>query len=348
MKGAQARLVRIENEIRHALTHGEFKVHYQPIMQTAVDGEARTLAGFEALVRWQHPRRGLIGPEQFLKEAEELGFAQDIARQMIADAIRQLGVWQRTFRCGQQLFVAVNIPEREMLDKELVEEIRLQLAREQVDPQGLRLELSQSMLFAIPSQVRESMHKLRMLGVSLCCSQFGAGNSALTYLKYLPFDALKTDRSLLKAGGKADWHIMQAIVVLGHGLNMSVIADGVRDDRQLEILESIGCDMAQGWPASKVLAPADILNAMSKARRMAPLEGRLEAISSIILGKELAPTPRFIAPFTGPLDQPTATVLDMREVLAKSQKDKSDGPKDIASEKEKTGKKKQPRRKPAS
>ncbi len=286
MLGAHSRLAQMEQELRQALTRNELKVRYQPILQLG-DGRRR-LAGFEALVRWEHPRLGMIGPEQFIDVAEELGLIGEIGRIVLADAVRQLGIWQRTFRCERPLFVAVNISTREMVDPALVEEVRDLLAQEQAAASGLRLELTESLLLAAPERAEALMRRFAHMGVALACDDFGTGYSALARLKHLPFDAIKIDRSFLKDGEEADWNIVHAIVTLGHGLNMQVVAEGVEDAGQLEILEAMGCDMAQGWLLGKALKASDILNAMTRARRMAPLQGRLAALTAILVGEEVA------------------------------------------------------------
>ena len=285
MHGEHARLARLEQELRRALKMGELEVHYQPIIWLG----SRQLAGFEALVRWRHPQRGLIGPEEFIGLAEDIGLVRDIGHLVLREAIRQLAIWQRSFRTEHPFYVAVNVASTDLLDTTLADEVAQLLAQENANPQGLKLEVTESLLLRDPAGARTTLRKLVEMGVGVVCDDFGTGYSSLSRLRTLPFDALKIDRSFLLSDDAASRSVIAAIVELAHGLSMHVVAEGVEAPWQLLMLEELACDMAQGYLIAPALDASTILHGMSEARRIAPFSGRLEVLSHLLLSREVAP-----------------------------------------------------------
>ena len=285
MHGEHARLARLEQELRRALKMGELEVHYQPIIWLG----SRWLAGFEALVRWRHPERGLIGPEEFIGLAEDIGLVRDIGYLVLKETIRQLAIWQRTFRTEHPFYVAVNVASTDLLDPSLADDVAQLLAQENANPAGLRLEVTESLLLRDPAGARATLQHLAEMGVGVVCDDFGTGYSSLSRLRSLPFQALKIDRSFLSSDDPASRSVIAAIVGLAHGLSMHVVAEGVEEHWQLRLLEELACDMAQGYLIAPALDAATILHFMTEARRIAPFTGRLAALSHILLNEEVAP-----------------------------------------------------------
>ena len=285
MHGEHARLAKLEQELRRALKTGELEVHYQPIMWLG----SHMLAGFEALLRWRHPERGIVGPEAFIGLAEEIGMVRELGHFVLREVVRQLGVWQRTFRTEHPFHVAVNIASTDLLDETLAEEVSELLARENADAAGLKLEVTETLLLKDPAATRTTLQRLRELGVGIVCDDFGTGYSSLSRLRALPFEALKIDRSFLAHDDPASRSVIAAIIELAHGLSMRVIGEGVEEDWQLQVLEGLGCDMAQGYLLAQELDVAEISRCMTEARRIAPLAGRLAALSHILFNDAVAP-----------------------------------------------------------
>ncbi len=285
MHGEHARLAKLEHELRRALKLGELEVHYQPIMWLG----SRQLAGFEALVRWRHPEKGLIGPEEFIGLAEDIGMVREIGHFVLQESIRQLGIWQRTFRTEHPFYIAVNVASTDLLDPSLVDEVAELLARENADAAGLKLEVTESLLLRDPQAARLTLERIAALGVGVVCDDFGTGHSSLSRLRTLPFETLKIDRTFLAHDDSAARGVVAAVVELAHGLSMHVVAEGVEDYWQLELLEVLGCDMAQGYLIASAMDAATILQCMTEARRIAPFTGRLAALAHILFNEEVAP-----------------------------------------------------------
>ncbi len=285
MHGEHARLAKLEQELRRALKTGELEVHYQPVIWL----NGRLIAGFEALLRWRHPQRGLVGPEEFLGLAEEIGLMHEIGRLVLQESIRQLGIWQRTFRTEYPFYIAVNIASSDLLDPALADDVAQMLARENADAAGLKLEVTEHLLMRDPAQARRTLERLTEIGVGIFCDDFGTGHSSLARLRTLPFEALKTDRAFLMHDDAASHSIIAAVAELAHGLSMRVVAEGVEEPWQLQLLERLGCDMAQGFLLAAPLEASTILQYMAEARRIAPFSGRMAALSHILLNDEIAP-----------------------------------------------------------
>ena len=231
--------LRVENELRRALERGELRVHYQPIVELAT---GRTL-GVEALVRWEHRERGLVPPTEFIPLAEETGLVVPLGRWVLEEACHALSVLPAS------ITLSVNLSGRQLLQQEFGQDLAEMLSRAQVDPARLRLELTESMLIGNGAAAIQALEKLRQIGVRLCIDDFGTGYSSLSYLHELPIDALKIDRSFIGAMGEDERKIkiVQSILLLGKGLGIEVVAEGVETREQADALRRLGCERAQGY-----------------------------------------------------------------------------------------------------
>jgi len=231
--------LRLENELRRALERGEFRVHYQPIVEL---GSGRT-TGVEALVRWEHRERGLVPPSEFIPLAEETGLVVPLGRWVLEEACRALSA------LPERIVLSVNLSGRQLLQPEFTSQLREMLQRCRIEPSRLRLELTESMLIGNGAAAIAALTNLRETGVRLCIDDFGTGYSSLSYLHELPIDALKIDRSFIGAMGEDERKIkiVQSILLLGKGLGIDVVAEGVETAKQAELLRKLGCERAQGY-----------------------------------------------------------------------------------------------------
>jgi len=236
----------LAGDLRRAIEAGELVLHYQPKVACAT-GE---LVGVEALVRWQHPERGLLAPDQFIPLAEQTGLIVPLGRCVITMAVRQQQAWQRL---GLSVAVAVNLSMREILDPDLPAFIEQELQAAGVEASLFRVEITESSLMLDPVRVWATLEHLRELGVRLAVDDYGVGHSSLRYLQQLPVDELKIDASFIRhmATNASDLTIVRSTVELAHGLALHVVAEGVEDAATLEQLASIGCDQAQGYLLSR-------------------------------------------------------------------------------------------------
>jgi diguanylate cyclase (GGDEF)-like protein/PAS domain S-box-containing protein len=238
--------LRLENELRQALERGEFKVYYQPIL--ALDGGR--IVGAEALVRWEHPRRGVLLPEQFLSVAEDTGLIVQIGEGVLREACHQMRAWQRRYPTIPPLTVSVNLSPRQLFRPELVVEI---LAETEIEPGSLQLEITEgTMMSNGVHSANHTLRKLKDLSVQIAVDDFGLGYSSLSYLKRFPVDFLKIDRSFIAGlgqvanGASKDEEIVSAMVELTHALGLKAVAEGVETSEQLTRLRQMKCDLAQG------------------------------------------------------------------------------------------------------
>jgi diguanylate cyclase (GGDEF)-like protein len=240
-------LARLETEqaLRRALQDGQLRLHYQPIVRCT---DTRLLA-VEALVRWERPGAGLVGPAEFIAVAEDSDLIIHIGRWVLGEACAQLGRWQAARPSLAGLRVAVNLSARQFTDPDLVSIVAEELTRAGVPPQSLCLEITESVLMEEVEATAETLRTLKQLGVGLSIDDFGTGYSSLSYLKQFPVDVVKIDRSFVSGlGTDPDDHaIVNAVVSLAHALSLEAVAEGVETDRQLHELRRLGCDGAQGY-----------------------------------------------------------------------------------------------------
>jgi diguanylate cyclase (GGDEF)-like protein/PAS domain S-box-containing protein len=235
------RLVLI-GELRRALDGNELVVHYQPQARLAT-GEVGKV---EALVRWQHPQRGLLGPDQFIPLAEQTGLIRSLTRHVLDASLAQCRAWRDE---GRQLAVAVNITSRELIDLHFPDEVAELLAKWDVQAALLELEITETTIMTDLPRTRSILARLRKLGVRLAIDDFGSGHSSLGYLKRLPIDVLKIDQSFVKQMGEdpGDAAIVRSAIDVGHSLGLEVVAEGVEDEQARRRLEELGCDAFQGY-----------------------------------------------------------------------------------------------------
>jgi predicted signal transduction protein with EAL and GGDEF domain len=252
-------------DLRHAISGGELVLHYQPMVAMATGASV----GVEALVRWQHPVHGLLLPVEFIPLAEESGLILDLGAWVLDEACRQAAQWRAA---GCAVKVAVNVSSKDLETKDLCERIASLLARHGTAPADLEIEFTEAAVMDNPVHAIGMLARLRELGLSVAVDGFGTGNSSLTYLKRLPIDVLKIDRSFTMSGDDldADAQILKTFLALGQALGLSVVAQGVETRSQADLLQSLGCDAAQGNFFSRPLPTGEIVNWLLDARKMDP------------------------------------------------------------------------------
>ncbi len=248
--GVVARL-QLEMDLRRALEHQEFHNVYQPIVSLA----AGQIVGFEALLRWQHPTRGLLGPEQFIAVAEETGLIRDLGWWNLREACRQMTEWRTDYSAYSQLTMSVNLSPKQFLQANLVEDIGNLLRELKLPPQALKLELTESTVMGDPSAAIEMLQQIKSLGISLAIDDFGTGYSSLSYLHRFPLDTLKIDRSFISSiGNGEETEIARTILPMASNLHLDVVAEGVETIEQLVLLKKLHCKYGQGFYFSKPLS----------------------------------------------------------------------------------------------
>jgi diguanylate cyclase (GGDEF)-like protein len=228
----------LEIDLRGALSRGEFEIYYQPL----VEAQTGRPTGAEALVRWRHPRNGLVSPADFIALAEETGFIVQLGEWVLRQACRDAAEWPADLR------IAVNISAVQFRQARFVEVVMHVLAETGLPPERLELEITETVLMKSLPPVVEALHLLRRLGVRISLDDFGTGYSSLSYLRTFPFDKLKIDQSFVQdLGDPATVSILQAMIALGHGLGMSVTAEGVETEAQRTAVLGFGCTHLQGY-----------------------------------------------------------------------------------------------------
>jgi diguanylate cyclase (GGDEF)-like protein/PAS domain S-box-containing protein len=233
----------LEADLRRALDRDELVLHYQPTVQIS-DGAVR---GFEALVRWQHPRRGLLGPMEFIPLAEETGLIVDVGRWVLEEACRQNRVWQERF--ARELTIAVNVSARQLRDTGLVACVRNALAASELAPRDLTLEITESVLMDNSDAAIARLHELKALGIRLAIDDFGTGYSSLNYLRALPVDIVKIDKVFVDgvASDREAHGLIKAILSMAETLELQAVAEGVESFEQACRLEQLGSPLVQGF-----------------------------------------------------------------------------------------------------
>ena len=250
----------MENDMRRGLERNEFILHYQPKQDLA----SGNLNGVEALVRWQHPQRGLVDPDQFIPLAEETGLIVDLGRRIIDLACAQIADWRHAGLALPR--VAINVSGVQLIGTQLVTDLRRALSEHDIPASLLELEITEDFVM---NQNREAIHLLELfrdMNIQLAIDDFGTGYSSLAYLKELPLDTLKIDRSFVAGlpGSHHDAAISQTIIVLAHNLGMSVVAEGVETPEQRQLLLEQGCDSVQGYLISAPLPPTQFVTTFLK------------------------------------------------------------------------------------
>lgn len=242
----------LESDLRGALGRGELTPYYQPIVRLSTGA----LSGFEALVRWRHPRRGLLAPDQFLPLCEEMGLMSELGAHMMREAAKQLAVWRRNHIDAGELTVAVNLSTGELDRPDLVSDVE-QIRRETgLPPRALKLEVTEGDVMRDPERAAIVLRDLREAGAALALDDFGTGFSSLSYLTRLPFDTLKIDRYFVRtmATNEGSAKIVSSVVKLGQDLSLEVVAEGVENAGMARQLLALGCDYGQGFGYAPALS----------------------------------------------------------------------------------------------
>ena len=260
-----AERLRVENELRGALTRGELALHWQPVVR----GRGN-IVGAEALVRWRHPTRGLLPPEEFVPLAEECGLIGQLGEWTLERALSQAGAWQRTLPGRAWFAINVSAPELAQGDA-FVAKLRSSLAANDLDGSRLELEVTERVLVSHLDENVETMRRIGELGVRFAIDDFGTGYSSLAYLRRLPVDKLKIDRAFVKSidSDAADEAIVRTIAALASTLGLTVAAEGVESKAQLERLLALGCEQWQGHHFSQPLAPVEFEALLRRSERRA-------------------------------------------------------------------------------
>jgi diguanylate cyclase (GGDEF)-like protein len=258
MRARAVRRLEIERELRGVLDRKELVLHYQPVVSL----QAGEVSGMEALVRWQHPSRGLLDPVDFVSIAEECGMIESIGRWVQERACRQVLEWHEQRPDERPYDISVNLSARQVAHRDLPAIVAEILARSGLDPVHLRLEITESVLVEESAIVQATLEALSEIGIGLVLDDFGTGYSSLAYLNRYPFDALKIDRSFVDGLGieQERTAIIEAIIGMARALSLDVIAEGVESEAQLSELRRLGCDYAQG----RLFAPPLPPDAVSK------------------------------------------------------------------------------------
>ncbi len=257
--------IQIESDLRKALEKGQLKVLYQPIVYLPT----KELAGFEALVRWDHPKHGMLNPITFVPVAEESDLIIKLGSHVLLRAAKDAALWQAELpRVERPLFVSVNVSSKQLFKPESVQEIRHILGRNIVPRGALRLEITETLVMENPEQAIDVLEILRGAGAELALDDFGTGYSSLAYLQRFPFDTIKIDRELVRASNTASGAaIMRSIVALTHELSKKVVAEGVEHADEAAFLRSIGCEYAQGYHFGEPIPERDVIQLLKMVRR---------------------------------------------------------------------------------
>ncbi len=248
--------LRLEGDLRVAVERGELELYYQPI----IDLESGQMRELEALLRWHHAELGLVGPNKFIPIAEESGLIIAIGTWVLREGCRQLSIWQKVSRVGRDLCLSVNLSTRQFQNPALFDDIQHALSEFHIEPQCLKLEITESMMMIDTDKAVEILHRLKHLGVKIAIDDFGTGYSSLAYLKRLPIDVLKIDRAFvtgLRSDGP-DNAIVRSIIALAKSLDLTVTAEGIETSAQEHELKALSCANGQGYLFSKPVPQADI------------------------------------------------------------------------------------------
>jgi diguanylate cyclase (GGDEF)-like protein/PAS domain S-box-containing protein len=237
--------LQLETDLRRAIEHQTFQIHYQPIVSLST-GE---IAGFEALIRWRHPERGPVSPAEFIPIAEDTGMILQIGRLVLTESCRQMAAWQRRFGAAAPVLICVNVSSKQFADAGLAAQIEAILEQTGLSPSSLKLEITESAFLGDLTGAQITLRRLQSMGVEWSLDDFGTGYSSLSYLQRLHVDTVKIDRSFVSRIGleRNGSEMVGAIVALSHNLGMDVVAEGVETLEQAAQLQTLGCEYAQGF-----------------------------------------------------------------------------------------------------
>jgi diguanylate cyclase (GGDEF)-like protein len=257
----------LESDLRRGIERGELRLHYQPMVDLPTD----RIVGFEALVRWEHPVRGLIPPLSFVPLAEETGLILPLGRWVLEHACRQARAWRDARPDAPPMFMSVNLSARQFAQPELVDQVKEILAETGLEPSTLEIEITESALMDQTEAGIRTLRQLRDIGVRLVLDDFGTGYSSLSYLKHLPLDTIKIDRSFVAGmDDDIDRAIIDAVISLAHGLRITTVAEGIETEDQFERLRAMGCDVGQGYLFARPMPAAEAGRLLMRRRAGRP------------------------------------------------------------------------------
>ncbi|MEB3357292.1 MAG: EAL domain-containing protein [Synechococcales bacterium] len=252
----------LETDLRRAVERQEFLLHYQPIVSL----RSKIIVGFEALIRWQHPKRGFVSPGDFIPMAEETGLIAPIGLWVMQEACRQVRQWQQRFPTKSPFFISVNLSAVQFLQPKLIDEIQTVLAESNLSPNNLKLEITESVIMSSTDYATKVLDRLKQIGVKFAIDDFGTGYSSLSYLHRFPVDTLKIDRSFISQldTDVEKVELVRTILSLAWNLGMDVVAEGVETQKHLAQLRLLKCDYGQGYLFAKPLANEQITSLLSQ------------------------------------------------------------------------------------
>jgi diguanylate cyclase (GGDEF)-like protein/PAS domain S-box-containing protein len=261
----------VQADLQHALIRGELVLHYQPI----VDFRTGRIEGLEALVRWNHPTRGLVMPGAFIPVAEETGMIVPLGVWVLGEACRQTAEWRARLGGAGDVWVSVNLSTRQLLEIDLIDRVAEVLRESTLDPSALVLEITEGALMQDVEQTSFKLHALKALGARLALDDFGTGSSSLGHLRRFPIDVLKIDKSFVDGVAEPDSEgaaLVRAILELARTLHMSTVAEGIELVEQHEQLAAAGCDWAQGYLFARPMPPGPLEEILREGRSLLPLD----------------------------------------------------------------------------
>ncbi len=259
--------LQLESDLRRAIERKEFTLAYQPIVRL----EDRSIAGFEALLRWDHPRRGAIPPSDFIPVAENCELIVPLGLFAMQQAADDLSVWQKQVGDDVPLSVSVNLSSRQLIRRDLVSDVRSVITRANIKPRCFRLELTESLVMDNPEQSAHVLSKLKQTGIGLSIDDFGTGYSSLSYLTRFPFDTIKIDKSFVDDTTPKRDVLLKSMVNMAHELGMSVVVEGISDESDALQLRQLGCEYVQSYKFGQPVPADQALKLLREQYRVAPV-----------------------------------------------------------------------------
>jgi EAL domain-containing protein (putative c-di-GMP-specific phosphodiesterase class I) len=249
------------NDLKEAIENNEMVLHYQPI----IDLKTKHICGFEALIRWNHPEKGLIYPDAFIDAAEESGLIIDLTRKVVEESCCALKKFSKYNKNNIDLFMSVNFSAKDFVLSDFKEYIEKHLDKNNLKPEQIHIEITERLLMAQPSDAKNTLQKCKDAGMPISIDDFGTGYSSLSYLHYFPIDILKIDRSFIDIMHKdsSSMELVKSIISLGHNMKMSIIAEGIENEEQSNSLQALNVDKAQGYFFSKPIDENAIIKLLS-------------------------------------------------------------------------------------
>ncbi|MGB3491092.1 MAG: EAL domain-containing protein [Elainellaceae cyanobacterium] len=258
-------LVELETSLKHAILHHELELYYQPIINLQ---SVMALEGFEVLLRWNHPRHGLIPASEFIPIAEETGLISSIGEWVIQQACVAFSQWQQTSIDAYDLYLSINVSGRQLRETSLLKILDRSLEETQISPQNLKLEITESSLIQNTKIATNLLHSIQERGIKISLDDFGTGFSSLSYLHQFPIDTIKIDRSFVEMldWGKKERSIVESIITLAHTLGIATVAEGIESQQQLKELQRLGCGAGQGFLFAPPMTEQELKTFLSRNR----------------------------------------------------------------------------------